>query len=56
MRVVVLGAGNILLGDEGLGVRAIERLPLAYCLPACGLLSPGVHRADRRWHLWYGNA
>lgn len=34
MRVVVLGAGNILLSDEGLGVHAIERLPLAYSLPA----------------------
>lgn len=34
MRVVVLGVGNILLSDEGLGVRAIERLPLAYSLPA----------------------
>ncbi|EXI80953.1 MAG: Hydrogenase 2 maturation protease [Candidatus Accumulibacter appositus] len=33
MRVVVLGAGNILLSDEGLGVHAIERLPLAYLLP-----------------------
>jgi hydrogenase maturation protease len=33
MRVVVLGAGNILLSDEGLGVHAIERLPLAYSLP-----------------------
>lgn len=33
-RVVVLGAGNILLTDEGLGVRAIERLPLLYDLPA----------------------
>ncbi|WP_313953739.1 HyaD/HybD family hydrogenase maturation endopeptidase [Accumulibacter sp.] len=33
MRIVVLGAGNILLSDEGLGVRAIERLPLAYSLP-----------------------
>lgn len=32
-RVVVLGAGNLLLSDEGLGVRAIERLPLAYVLP-----------------------
>lgn len=32
-RVVVLGAGNVLLSDEGLGVRAIERLPLAYALP-----------------------
>lgn len=33
MRVVVLGAGNILLSDEGVGVRVIERLPLAYQLP-----------------------
>ena len=33
MQIVVLGAGNILLTDEGLGVRAIERLPLSYCLP-----------------------
>jgi len=33
MRVVVLGVGNILLSDEGLGVRAIERLPLACSLP-----------------------
>ena len=32
-RVVVLGAGNILLTDEGLGVRAIELLPLLYDLP-----------------------
>ncbi|RDE49296.1 MAG: hydrogenase 2 maturation endopeptidase [Candidatus Accumulibacter meliphilus] len=34
MRVVILGVGNILLSDEGLGVHAIERLPLAYSLPA----------------------
>lgn len=33
MRVVVLGAGNILLSDEGVGVRVIERLPLHYVLP-----------------------
>lgn len=33
MRIVVLGAGNILLSDEGVGVRVIERLPLAYSLP-----------------------
>ncbi len=33
MRIVVLGAGNVLLSDEGLGVRAIERLPLAYRIP-----------------------
>ena len=33
MRIVVLGVGNILLSDEGLGVRAIERLPLSCSLP-----------------------
>jgi hydrogenase maturation protease len=33
MRIVVLGVGNILLSDEGLGVRAVERLPGAYSLP-----------------------
>jgi hydrogenase maturation protease len=33
MKVVVLGVGNILLTDEGLGVRAIERLETEYDLP-----------------------
>lgn len=33
MRVVVLGVGNILLSDEGVGVRVVERLPLAWALP-----------------------
>jgi len=33
MRVVVLGVGNVLLSDEGLGVRAVERLQQDYCLP-----------------------
>jgi hydrogenase maturation protease len=33
MRVVVLGVGNILLSDEGVGVRAIEDLGRAYALP-----------------------
>ncbi|WP_366145520.1 HyaD/HybD family hydrogenase maturation endopeptidase [Accumulibacter sp.] len=33
LRVIVLGAGNLLLSDEGLGVHAIERLPLVYALP-----------------------
>jgi hydrogenase maturation protease len=33
MRIVVLGVGNILLSDEGLGVRAIERLQRAYSFP-----------------------
>lgn len=33
MRVVVLGVGNILLSDEGVGVRAIEALREGYLLP-----------------------
>lgn len=33
MRVVVLGIGNILLSDEGVGVRAVERLEQEYELP-----------------------
>jgi hydrogenase maturation protease len=32
--VLVLGLGNILLQDEGLGVRALERLTNRYRLPA----------------------
>jgi hydrogenase maturation protease len=33
MRVIVLGVGNILLSDEGIGVRAIEKLQQDYDLP-----------------------
>lgn len=33
MRIVVLGVGNILLTDEGIGVRAIEELDRRYALP-----------------------
>ncbi|MCX7180064.1 MAG: HyaD/HybD family hydrogenase maturation endopeptidase [Proteobacteria bacterium] len=33
-RAVVLGIGNILLSDEGVGVRAIEALRDAYAVPA----------------------
>ncbi|EXI67507.1 MAG: Hydrogenase 2 maturation protease [Candidatus Accumulibacter adjunctus] len=33
MRVVVLGVGNVLLSDEGLGVRAVERLQRTHRLP-----------------------
>lgn len=33
MRIVVLGIGNILLSDEGVGVRVIERLERDYRLP-----------------------
>ena len=34
MRIVVLGVGNILLSDEGVGVRALERLKRDYRLPS----------------------
>lgn len=33
MRIVVLGVGNILLTDEGVGVRAVEQLGHDYRLP-----------------------
>jgi hydrogenase maturation protease len=34
MRIVVLGVGNILLSDEGIGVRTVEKLARDYVLPA----------------------
>ena len=34
MRIVVLGLGNILLRDEGVGVRVVEVLAARYVLPA----------------------
>jgi len=33
MRIVVLGVGNILLSDEGIGVHAVNALSAAYDLP-----------------------
>lgn len=33
MRIIILGVGNILLSDEGVGVRAIERFRQEYRLP-----------------------
>ncbi|MEN6586231.1 MAG: HyaD/HybD family hydrogenase maturation endopeptidase [Sulfuricella sp.] len=33
MRIVVLGVGNILLSDEGIGVRTVEKLARDYVLP-----------------------
>ncbi len=33
MRIVVLGVGNILLSDEGIGVRAVQKLAQEYLLP-----------------------
>lgn len=35
MHVLVLGVGNILFGDEGLGVRTAEYLQQHACLPDC---------------------
>lgn len=40
MHVVILGIGNILLTDEGVGVRTVERLDAAWQLP------PGVEIID----------
>ena len=34
MRAVVLGVGNILLSDEGIGVHAVNALAAAYSVPA----------------------
>ena len=34
MRIVVLGLGNILLSDEGVGVRAVEALATGWQTPA----------------------
>lgn len=33
MRIVVLGVGNVLLSDEGIGVRTVETLARDYTLP-----------------------
>lgn len=33
MKTLVLGLGNILLSDEGVGVRVVERLQASYALP-----------------------
>jgi hydrogenase maturation protease len=32
-RVVVLGVGNLVMGDEGLGVRCVQRLEAEHALP-----------------------
>lgn len=34
MKVVVLGVGNVILADEGVGVRVVEALERDYALPA----------------------
>lgn len=33
MNVLVLGIGNILLSDEGAGIKAVEELQKRYCMP-----------------------
>lgn len=38
--LLVLGLGNVLLGDDGLGTAAVARLERGYCIP------PGVHLED----------
>ena len=38
--VLVLGLGNVLLGDDGLGAAAVARVERDYCVP------PGVRLAD----------
>jgi len=40
-QVVVLGLGNLLRRDEGLGIRAMEALQNRYILPACVQLVDG---------------
>jgi hydrogenase maturation protease len=40
LNVLILGVGNILLSDEGAGVRAVERLQERYLLP------PGLELVD----------
>lgn len=43
MKAVVLGVGNIILADEGVGVRVIEALERDYVLPAgVGIIDAGT--------------
>ena len=45
--VIVIGVGNILLGDEGLGVRALERLAVDYVIdPPVDLIDGGTCGMD----------
>ena len=51
-RILVLGLGNILLQDEGLGVRAVERLAARYRLPPeVQVMDGGVMGLDLLPHL-----
>ncbi len=55
MNTVVIGVGNVLLSDDGLGVHALRRLRERYVLPAVELVEGGTvglllltHLADAR--------
>jgi hydrogenase maturation protease len=51
-KILVLGLGNTLLQDDGLGVRAVERLMAEYDLPAeVEVLDGGVMGLDLLSHL-----
>jgi len=41
MKIAVLGVGNVLLSDEGLGVRVVEEIRKRYSLPEEVLLIDG---------------
>ncbi len=42
MKIVVLGVGNIIMGDEGVGVRCIERIDAAGLLPGVITIDGGT--------------
>ena len=48
MRIVVLGVGNTLLSDEGIGVRAVEKLQQDYDLPPEVVIIDGSFRVEIR--------
>ena len=49
MSILVLGLGNILLSDEGVGVRIVEALDAAHELPSDVDL---LDAALREWTCW----
>ena len=58
-RILILGVGNILLSDEGVGVRAVEQLEKSYAFPEdVELLDGGtsgmelISHIENREHLW----
>lgn len=51
-KVVILGIGNILLSDEGLGVRAVERLRREFSIPEeVSLMDGGTLGLDLLFHI-----